>query len=82
MAYPNPYELYKRVDIEFKKEEYNLLSTFPERPTSDEMNDAFLGKPRLAWSQNMSVSVDKPDYSVHLVDKTRDNMNMIHNCGL
>ncbi|KAK4759795.1 hypothetical protein SAY87_022926 [Trapa incisa] len=46
MSYPYPYELYRRVDKEFGKEEYVLLSTFPERPTSDEVNNAFLGKPR------------------------------------
>lgn len=46
MSYPYPYELYKRVDKEFGKEEYVLLSTYPTRPTSDEVNNAFLGKPR------------------------------------
>lgn len=48
MTYPYPYELYKRVDeIESSgKEKYVSLSTFTERPTIDEINDAFLGKPK------------------------------------
>ncbi|XP_054822379.1 adenylate kinase 5, chloroplastic isoform X2 [Prosopis cineraria] len=46
MSYPFPYELYKRVDESFGKEKYVLLSTFPKRPTIDEINDAFQGKPR------------------------------------
>ncbi|KAF8031370.1 hypothetical protein BT93_D0535 [Corymbia citriodora subsp. variegata] len=46
MSYPYPYELYKRVDQPSKKEEYILLSTFDGRPSIDEVNDAFIGKPR------------------------------------
>ncbi|XP_028754029.1 adenylate kinase 5, chloroplastic [Neltuma alba] len=46
MTYPFPYELYKRVDESHRKEKYVLLSTFPQRPTTDEINDAFQGKPR------------------------------------
>ncbi|KAF4352240.1 adenylate kinase 5, chloroplastic [Cannabis sativa] len=43
MAYPYRYELYKRVDEPSGKEKYVILSTFPQRPSSDEINDAFLG---------------------------------------
>ncbi|KAI4344239.1 hypothetical protein L6164_011487 [Bauhinia variegata] len=46
MSYPYRYELYKRVDESYRKEKYVLLSTFPQRPSTDEVNDAFLGKPR------------------------------------
>ncbi|KAL2929924.1 Adenylate kinase 5 chloroplastic [Bienertia sinuspersici] len=46
MSYPFPYEVYKRVDEAPGKEKYVLLSTFEQKPTSDEINDAFLGKPR------------------------------------
>ncbi|XP_051148358.1 adenylate kinase 5, chloroplastic isoform X2 [Andrographis paniculata] len=46
MSYPNEYELYKRVDEGRKKEKYVLLSKFSGRPTGDEINDAFVGKPR------------------------------------
>ncbi|TYH65510.1 hypothetical protein ES332_D06G061000v1 [Gossypium tomentosum] len=46
MTYPYDYELYKRVDEPSGKEKYFSLSTFKERPTIDEINDAFLGKPR------------------------------------
>ncbi|KAG9138671.1 hypothetical protein Leryth_018556 [Lithospermum erythrorhizon] len=46
MAYPNDYELFRRVDELPGKEKYVLLSTFAERPTSAEINDAFDGKPR------------------------------------
>uniref|UniRef100_A0A0R0ICA6 DUF1995 domain-containing protein n=1 Tax=Glycine max TaxID=3847 RepID=A0A0R0ICA6_SOYBN len=45
MTYPYQYELYKRVDESPGKEKYAILSTFPERPTTDEINDAFEGKP-------------------------------------
>ncbi|OMO52336.1 Adenylate kinase [Corchorus capsularis] len=46
MTYPNEYELYKRVDEAPRKEKYVPLSTFTKRPTIDEINDAFLGKPK------------------------------------
>ncbi|KAG4946940.1 hypothetical protein AAZX31_15G191900 [Glycine max] len=45
MTYPYQYDLYKRVDESPGKEKYVILSTFPERPTTDEINDAFQGKP-------------------------------------
>ncbi|XP_056693145.1 adenylate kinase 5, chloroplastic [Spinacia oleracea] len=46
MAYPFPYEVYKRVDEAPRKENYVILSTFEKKPTSDDINNAFLGKPR------------------------------------
>lgn len=46
MSYPYRYELYKRVDDPSGKEKYVILSTFPEKPSTDEVNDAFEGKPR------------------------------------
>ncbi|KAL9151192.1 hypothetical protein ABFS82_11G037500 [Erythranthe guttata] len=47
MAYPYEYELYKRVDDESpKKEKYLILSKFAERPSGEEINDAFEGKTR------------------------------------
>ncbi|RVX05128.1 Adenylate kinase 5, chloroplastic [Vitis vinifera] len=46
MSYPYRYELYKRVDESFGKEKYIILSTSSARPNIDEINDAFLGKPR------------------------------------
>ncbi|OVA12893.1 Adenylate kinase [Macleaya cordata] len=46
MAYPYRYEVYKRVDESFGKEKYVILATFLKRPTVDEINDAFEGKPR------------------------------------
>ncbi|XP_019198021.1 PREDICTED: adenylate kinase 5, chloroplastic isoform X1 [Ipomoea nil] len=46
MCYPYPYELYKRVDEAAGKEKYVLLTTFEERPSGDEINNAFEGKPR------------------------------------
>ncbi|XP_061348176.1 adenylate kinase 5, chloroplastic isoform X2 [Gastrolobium bilobum] len=45
MSYPYGYELYKRVDESPGKEKYVILSTFQQRPTIDEINDAFEGKP-------------------------------------
>ncbi|KAL2652527.1 hypothetical protein R1flu_020655 [Riccia fluitans] len=46
MAYPNPYELYKRIDLGRGKEEYVLLDTFEEEPTLSEIGDAYYGRPR------------------------------------
>ncbi|XP_034700295.1 adenylate kinase 5, chloroplastic isoform X1 [Vitis riparia] len=46
MSYPYRYELYKRVDESFGKEKYIILTTSSERPNIDEINDAFIGKPR------------------------------------
>lgn len=46
MSYPYEYELYKSVDVSAGKEKYVILSTFPKRPTGEEINDAFEGKTR------------------------------------
>ncbi|XP_042397694.1 adenylate kinase 5, chloroplastic-like isoform X1 [Zingiber officinale] len=46
MSYPQGYELYKRIDESLKKEKYVLIATFPKKPTGEEINDAFEGKPR------------------------------------
>ncbi|KAL7602460.1 hypothetical protein Lser_V15G23853 [Lactuca serriola] len=46
MAYPYRYELFKRINEANGKEKYVILSTFPSRPTGDEVNDAFEGKTR------------------------------------
>ncbi|KAJ0885439.1 putative adenylate kinase [Helianthus annuus] len=46
MAYPYRYELFKRVNDANGKEKYVILSTFPSRPTGDEINDAFEGRTR------------------------------------
>ncbi|XP_057515995.1 adenylate kinase 5, chloroplastic isoform X3 [Amaranthus tricolor] len=46
MSYPFPYEVYKRVDEAPGKEKYVMLSTFEKKPTPDDINNAFLGKPR------------------------------------
>lgn len=46
MTYPHGYELYKRVDVPSGGEKYVILSTFTEKPSTDDINDAFLGKPR------------------------------------
>ncbi|KAH9608074.1 hypothetical protein KSS87_016515 [Heliosperma pusillum] len=48
MAYPFPYEVYKRVDESPGKERYVMLSTFEKQPNPDELNDSFLDKPRKA----------------------------------
>ncbi|EEF38880.1 adenylate kinase, putative [Ricinus communis] len=46
MSYPYHYELYKRVDLPARGEKYEILSTFSEKPTGDDINDAFLGRSR------------------------------------
>ncbi|KAL9687178.1 hypothetical protein QQ045_031576 [Rhodiola kirilowii] len=46
MSHPYRYELYKRVDDPSGKEKYVIMSTYPKRPSIDEINDAFDGKPR------------------------------------
>ncbi|XP_031479204.1 adenylate kinase 5, chloroplastic isoform X2 [Nymphaea colorata] len=46
MSYPYKYELYRRVDEGYGKEKYVIISTFPERPTPLQINDAFEGKQR------------------------------------
>lgn len=54
MSYPYNYELYKRVDESPGKEKYVMLSTFPQRPTVDEINDSFQGKSRYEMSNFIS----------------------------
>ncbi|KAK9947406.1 hypothetical protein M0R45_003032 [Rubus argutus] len=46
MSYPYRYELYKRVNDPSGKEKYVIISTYPQKPTIDEVNNAFEGKPR------------------------------------
>uniref|UniRef100_A0A7N0T106 adenylate kinase n=1 Tax=Kalanchoe fedtschenkoi TaxID=63787 RepID=A0A7N0T106_KALFE len=46
MSHPYRYELYKRVDDPSGKEKYVIMSTYPKRPSIDEINNAFEGKPR------------------------------------
>nr|XP_034895452.1 adenylate kinase 5, chloroplastic isoform X2 [Populus alba] len=46
MSYPYRYELYKRVDQPSGTEKYVILSTFSEKPSTDDVNDAFMGIPR------------------------------------
>lgn len=46
MSYPDPYELYIRVDTEQGKEEYVNVAKFMEKPTREEINDIFSGKSR------------------------------------
>lgn len=48
MSYPHGYELYKRIDESYGKEKYKLIATFPKKPTGEEINAAFEGKPRQA----------------------------------
>nr|GME15282.1 adenylate kinase 5, chloroplastic isoform X1 [Ipomoea batatas]GME20933.1 adenylate kinase 5, chloroplastic isoform X1 [Ipomoea batatas] len=55
MTYPYPYELYKRVDEAPGKEKYVLLTTFEERPSGDEINDAFEGKPRIQEKKPLGI---------------------------
>ncbi|KAM0822808.1 hypothetical protein ACQ4PT_071275 [Festuca glaucescens] len=43
MAYPNKYEIYRRVDEPNGKEKYTLLAEFTENPTADDITNAFKG---------------------------------------
>lgn len=43
MAYPNKYEIYRRVDEPNGKEKYDLLAEFKENPTPDDITNAFKG---------------------------------------
>ncbi|CAM0910438.1 unnamed protein product [Alopecurus aequalis] len=43
MAYPNKYEIYRRVDEPNGKEKYDLLAEFMENPTADDITNAFRG---------------------------------------
>ncbi|KAF5195003.1 Adenylate kinase protein [Thalictrum thalictroides] len=46
MSYPYRYELYKRINESPGNEKYLIIATFMEKPTVDDINDAFDGKPR------------------------------------
>ncbi|XP_073004513.1 probable adenylate kinase 5, chloroplastic isoform X1 [Typha latifolia] len=46
MSYPKGYEIYKRIDEPNGKEKYVIIAEFPEKPTVDEINDAFEGRTR------------------------------------
>uniref|UniRef100_A0A0E0LTC1 adenylate kinase n=1 Tax=Oryza punctata TaxID=4537 RepID=A0A0E0LTC1_ORYPU len=41
MAYPNKYEIYRRVDEPNRQERYVLIAEFVEKPTPDEITNAF-----------------------------------------
>uniref|UniRef100_A0A0D9X6A8 adenylate kinase n=1 Tax=Leersia perrieri TaxID=77586 RepID=A0A0D9X6A8_9ORYZ len=41
MAYPNKHEIYRRVDESNKQEKYVLIAEFVEKPTPDEITNAF-----------------------------------------
>ncbi|TVU42380.1 hypothetical protein EJB05_08782, partial [Eragrostis curvula] len=43
MAYPNKYEIYRRVDEPNGKEKYVLIAEFTEKPTPDDITAAFRG---------------------------------------
>ncbi|KAL6839162.1 hypothetical protein ACP4OV_031053 [Aristida adscensionis] len=44
MAYPNKYEIYRRVDESNGKEKYVLIAEFTEKPTADDITSAFKGQ--------------------------------------
>ncbi|NP_001353722.1 Probable adenylate kinase 5, chloroplastic isoform 1 [Zea mays] len=44
MAYPNKYEIYRRVDTLNGKENYILIAEFTNKPTPDEITSAFKGQ--------------------------------------
>ncbi|AQK52030.1 Adenylate kinase 5 chloroplastic [Zea mays] len=46
MAYPNKYEIYRRVDTLNGKENYILIAEFTNKPTPDEITSAFKGQKR------------------------------------
>ncbi|CAI7919306.1 unnamed protein product [Closterium sp. NIES-54] len=43
MRYPAPFEVYKRVDVSFGVERYDLMASLPSLPTSADISDAFAG---------------------------------------
>jgi adenylate kinase len=43
MAYPNKYEIYRRVDEPNGKEKYVLIAELEEKPTPDDITAAFKG---------------------------------------
>lgn len=44
MAYPNKYEIYRRVDEPNGKEKYVLIAEFDEKPTPDDITNAITGR--------------------------------------
>ncbi|OEL28284.1 putative adenylate kinase 5, chloroplastic [Dichanthelium oligosanthes] len=44
MAYPNKYEIYRRVDEPNGKEKYVLIAEFTDKPTPDDITSAFKGQ--------------------------------------
>ncbi|KAF8701415.1 hypothetical protein HU200_033578 [Digitaria exilis] len=44
MAYPNKYEIYRRVDESNGKEKYVLIAEFTDKPTPDDITNAFKGR--------------------------------------
>jgi len=44
MAYPNKYEIYRRVDEPNGKEKYVLIAEFTDKPTPDDITSAFMGR--------------------------------------
>lgn len=46
MAYPHPYEVYKRFDLDDGKEKYELLGTFVDEPNGSDIRDVFEGRSR------------------------------------
>ncbi|KAF3643452.1 putative adenylate kinase 5, chloroplastic [Capsicum annuum] len=73
MSYPYPYELYKRVDESPGKEKYISLATFAKRPSVDEMNDAFEGKPSLPDLQSSDTSLHGEISDISLDLQCRNN---------
>ncbi|KAG6586355.1 Adenylate kinase 5, chloroplastic, partial [Cucurbita argyrosperma subsp. sororia] len=55
MSHPYGYELYRRVDEPSGKERYVLLSKYPTRPSTDDINDAFQGKERNAEKKSSGI---------------------------
>lgn len=79
MTYPNGYELYKRVDVPSGGEKYVILSTFTEKPSSDDINDAFLGKPR--YVDYMDRILDYMDRILyHLLFHSTDSRVLLCTC--
>lgn len=65
MAYPNGYELYKRVDDPNRKERYDIIAEFPEKPTLVEINDAFTGRRRYSFISSKKRYMISPN-SIYL----------------
>ncbi|CAI9764207.1 unnamed protein product [Fraxinus pennsylvanica] len=53
----------QRVDVSAGKEKYIILSTFPKRPTGEEINDAFEGKTRNEATRATRIWLLKWQYS-------------------